>query len=375
MKEIDDDLSAPSENSNPEEISKEEKKRLKIEEETKTVVNNVLTGNINDTRDRVAYILNANADARNSDIELAWDYWTTFENETFDGVSLNKSTFLKLPKLASLSRWRAKIQNEYNLFLADPEVRQHRGKLEEEFKEQAITHKAPITKSYFVFIDETGKNQRYISVGSFWLLNWSYVYQKQQEIKDWIKLSNIEYEFHFKDVKDHKLASYKSFISLFLSKFTENSFKTIIIDSHGLKDKNELIKELTYYLIKKGIDHENKTGRAPLPRRLSVFIDQDEKSKDTLKIEFIRDKLEAHNIDGLEIGDLQAVDSSTSLFIQIIDLFSGAVNRKLNPQKDRNVKDELADYILNLLNIEVEDYINDTLEMDAAKVFNLDNLQ
>ena len=195
------------------------------------------------------------------------------------------------------------------------------------------------------------------------------------EIKDWKKYTNIDYEFHFKEVKPQKLEQYKIFITLFLSKFPENSFKTIIIDSKGISDKNEAIKELTYYLIKKGIEHENSTGRAPLPRRLSVFMDQDEKSKDALKIEFIKDRLEGNKIDGLDLGDFEAVDSKSNFYIQIIDLFTGAINRKLNSvDGDRNVKDELADYILNLLNIDVDAYINDKLEIDTAKVFNLDNV-
>lgn len=235
-----------------EKLSKEQKKLEKIEEEKKRVLNNVLTGNIYDTRDRVAYILNGNCDARNSDIELVWAYWSIFENQTFNGDFVTKEHLLKLTKISSLSRWRAKIQNEYNLFLADPEVRQYRGKLEEDFKEQAITHRAPHNKSYFVYIDETGKTQRFISVGSFWLLNYSNKnWFIMNDIKDWKKHLGIDYEFHFKEVKPQKLDQYKTFIQIFLSKFPENSFKTIIIDSKGLGDKNETIKELTYYLIKK----------------------------------------------------------------------------------------------------------------------------
>lgn len=104
-------------------------------------------------------------------------------------------------------------------------------------------------------------------------------------------------------------------------------------------------------------------------------MDQDEKSKDALKIEFIKDRLESHNIDGLDLGDFEAVDSKSNFYIQIIDLFTGAINRKLNPsESDRNAKDELADYILNILNINIDEYINDKLDMDTTKVFNLDNI-
>jgi len=45
---------------------------------------------------------------------------------------------LKLTKISSLSRVRAKIQNEYKLFEADPDVKRYRGKLEEDFKQGSI---------------------------------------------------------------------------------------------------------------------------------------------------------------------------------------------------------------------------------------------
>jgi len=75
------------------------------------------------------------------------------------------------------------------------------------------------------------------------------------------------------------------------------------------------------------------------------------------------------------MGEFEAVDSKSNFYIQIIDLFTGAINRKLNPTDgDRNVKDDLADYILDILKIDVDEYINDELEIDTAKVFNLDNV-
>ncbi|CAM4175944.1 hypothetical protein ZORO111903_05360 [Zobellia roscoffensis] len=51
----------------------------KIEKENSELLNKVLSGNLISKRDKVGFILNNNTSARNSDIELAWSYWKTFE--------------------------------------------------------------------------------------------------------------------------------------------------------------------------------------------------------------------------------------------------------------------------------------------------------
>ena len=75
----------------------------------------------------------------------------------------------RLTRLTSLARARAKIQNDYRLFLADPEVQEHRGKLEESEREKAI--ETPDYPVYKVFLDESGKTSRDLLVGSLWILS------------------------------------------------------------------------------------------------------------------------------------------------------------------------------------------------------------
>lgn len=347
-----------------------EEKAKEIEEEKRNLLSNLYSGQIMDIKDRVALILNSNIDARNSDIELAWAYWQSFHSELFDGVTLTKDLFLQLPKISSLCRLRAKIQNEYNLFLADPKVRQYRGKLEEEYKDKAVADRAPNLKSYTVYIDETGKNQDYLSIGSIWLPSYNpSIIRNIMEIQTWKKQSKIEYEFHFSQLSSHKLDQYKGFIRQFLPRFPEASFKTIIIKNHGVKDKDAIIQDLTYYLIKKGIEHENNSGRAPLPRGLNVTIDDENPANDILKLEAIKDKLTAQRIDGLELGQFSAVSSEGNLFIQLIDLFTGSINRKLNSPNGNGHKDELATFILETIGLDLDDFLNDQGAGDNAKIF------
>src|SRR5690606_5641818 len=121
--------------------------------------------------DQVGFILNNFSETRNSDIELAWRYWQTFESHIFNGQHVTKQNLMALTRINSLTRSRARIQNEYKLFEADLEVKKYRGVLSAEQKEKAIEEKPKNLPMYSIFIDETGKTQDFISVGSLWIVD------------------------------------------------------------------------------------------------------------------------------------------------------------------------------------------------------------
>ena len=50
-------------------------KEERVAKEKQEILNRVVSGQIENIRDRVGYILNYSNEARNSDIELAWLYW------------------------------------------------------------------------------------------------------------------------------------------------------------------------------------------------------------------------------------------------------------------------------------------------------------
>ena len=116
---------------------------------------------------RVANILNRYPESRNSDITLQIKYWQVYNGLTSNFVDLTK--LYELERLTSISRARAKIQNEYKLFIADTEVRRRRRTLEDVEKEAQLLDK-PSYGTINVFADETGKTersaQRGLSVGA-----------------------------------------------------------------------------------------------------------------------------------------------------------------------------------------------------------------
>lgn len=372
QKESKDELSQDepknqSEVSNKEEIDKEAEKVKKLEKEREEILNSVVSGKIDNVRERVAYILNNYVPARNSDIKLAWMYWQSFEGQ---GDILSEEAMLKVTKISTLTRIRAKIQNEYKLFQANDKVKKFRGKLEESKRQQAIEDK-PSYPLYSIYMDESGKTQKYLSVGSLWVTDAKSALFSYLKLKEWKQQRNIDYEFHFAEFRGHKLEQYKSFFLEFLSLFPSAGFKIIFVDRSGNKNITKAIEDLTFHLINNGIEHENESGRAPLPRMLHVCIDNEEQGSDKLKLENLKERITGQQIEGLLIYKFEALDSEKNIYLQIIDLFVSSVNRKLHTPNGKKDKDELANYILGLLNFKIGEVDTSNSDVDKSKVFNL----
>lgn len=345
----------------------------KIEKEKQDLLNKVLSGNLDSKHDKVGFILNNYSIARNSDIELAWLYWKTFEGDKFDGYHVTKEDLKKLTMINSLTRSRARIQNDYKLFQADEKVQRHRGVLAEEMREEAIEEKPEGLPMYSVYVDETGKTQDFLSVGSLWIVDGFKSFQASRKIKEWLEQQHIDYEFHFAEVSSHKLETYKEFFLKYLKLNPTLGFKAIVVNKKGIGDINSAITDLTFHLIHKGINHENSTGRAPLPRLLQVWLDEEEKGIDQLKIENLKERITRQKISDLYLGDFVAVESKYNYSIQIVDLFTSSINRRIhNPDSQGKVKDKLADYVLGLLNFHINNINLENTDTDKSTVFNLD---
>ena len=112
------------------------------------------------------------------------------------------------------------------------------------------------------------------------------------------------------------------------------------------------LDDMFYHLIVRGIEHENTSGRAPLPRNFQLWKDAEEESKDKLFMANLSDKLRKASAtffsDNLFISDMFAIDSKKSELIQLADLFTASVNRIVNsPGTGGHVKDDFAKAFLS----------------------------
>lgn len=327
----------------------------------------VQQGNTKHLITKIATILNKYPETRNSDVALMIKYWEIFQEHRGGSVSFEK--LFELERLTSIARVRAKIQNEYRLFQGDKKVRRFRRDNEEIQKEIQIATK-PAVDYISIYADESGKNDEFAIVGSVWILanegelNSSLVEWSQQRKQEDISFPD---EFHFNKLKNNgnNLQTYKDFVNFAISNGHMVGYKAIAVNQTKLNISiDDLNTELFYQLVRIGIEHESESGRIQLPKQVAYFKDKED-GESALRINQIKqsliDNFKIHYDEKVKLNAFHSLDSKMSRLIQVADLFTAAINRKINhqqknPEATLNAKDEFADYLFELLNIEVLNY-------------------
>lgn len=337
------------------------------EEEIRQLLKNLSSARVNTLRDKVAWILNQHSETRDSDISLLLKYWETFDSDIYNGEYIDPVDLFRLTRLTSISRERARIQNVYKLFLASTEVRHKRGTLSEEEKDKSIKDKPKGYPSLVVYMDESGKNEDQMIVGSLWFLeSGKPIYDIHKKITYFREEKGFDKEFHFSEMSLKDLPIYQEMVTLFLHEAPTISFKLISLPTSGIQDKQDAINQLFYHLIIRGIENENSTGRAILPRILQVWKDSDEEGSDRLIIADLEDRLKQASLarfnNNLYIDFICRTESSQNVFIQIADLFSASANRVINQSNlSRNHKTEFAEFFLNSIGVNINSLSSDQI--------------
>jgi hypothetical protein len=323
-----------------EEVLSEEEKR---ERERQDLLEQVSSFNLRTIKHKVAWILNHYPETRDSDITLQLRYWATFQPNLYPGGDIAPENYYDLARLTSLTRARAKIQNEYKLFQASTPVRKRRGTLAEEEKERAVEDK-PAAPMYAIYMDDSGKHGEYLIVGSVWFLaKFRHTYQALHALSE-----DFGKEFHFAHASRYDEPHYIKLIDTLYSLGDAVSFKYISVRRKGLRG-NDPFTDLYYHILVKGIKHENDTGRASLPRRMQSWIDAENVEMDQLRLANLTDRLKqaasSHFDNNLYVEILNTANSKTSVTMQVADLIAASVNRVLNhPGNNPNHKDTIANY-------------------------------
>lgn len=348
------------------EVARIARKALQKEKEVAQIWSALTSGTYTTKRDRVAFLLNIYPETRKSDITLALRYWETFQPDYYNNGQIDRNNLFKLERQTIISRLRAKVQNEYELFLPDEKVVRHRRQREEEIKGE-LTADRPISNLIQVFADETGKNASFLIIGSVWFLNPSRVATFQAAVSTLAHEKGIRGEFHFTEAKRQHVDAYRAFIDLAAANGEYMSLKAIMTPNSGREIEACVTRLLRLHLLK-GFQHEIDSGRVAPPRRVQVTLDQGATlsalTREELRLD-IDQEFKAIGGEKSELERLHEVDSKHSAAVQLADVLSGALNRRFNNQNEqRNFKDDLADYALQKLAPELA-------EMGQNDAFNL----
>jgi len=334
-------------------------KAAKIAKAKAKLLENLDSGNFKELITKVAHVLNIYPDTRNSDITLALKYWETYQYTIFNGEFIGKKDLFKLERQVNITRARAKIQNEYKLFMAKDEIRYRRKKNEETMVDTMRSDSVPAIKQVHVYSDESGKSQDHFVIGSVWLLQANQLAILAQKLDSW-KSSNgwKGKEIHFKKLKSSDVSRFKDLIDLIHENSSYLGFKFITVkNSEVNRSQSETLIKLHELLLSKGVEHEVASKRIAPNTHIKITLDE-ESSLDAVALDelkgSVKAKLEHSVAKGTALEDITTVPSHKSNFVQIADLIASAVGRKLNNPDSNGDKDEVADYLMQRLSLNIE---------------------
>jgi len=343
-------------------------RKLRLEREARELQASLNDGVMSDVKTKVAWVLNMFPHTRNSDVSLTLKYWELFHSDLFHPTSMNPRTLFKMERETSIARVRAKIQNDYQLFPADADVRRRRRELAEDVKEAVVEDK-PERNVVLVFADETGKNAEFVCVAAVWVLTGYTLFKMSQAIRAWQDTSPwANTELHFTDFKKSHVIALSEYLAVVLKHREFLSFKVIAVERSTTKRPiDEIVMRLHEYMLIRGAQHEIDNNRIKLPHEIRLTVDA-EQSLDTIACADIRGRVavayKAAYGDNLTINDVSAVSSHKSELVQLADVIAGAVNRRKNHKGDRGHKDDMADMVITQLDIQLDR--DDVPNVDAS---------
>ncbi|WP_247361371.1 DUF3800 domain-containing protein [Ralstonia pseudosolanacearum] len=327
------------------------KKLAKVEKEKAALLKSLAAGDFSTTRTRVAFILNLYKDTRNSDVTLAIKYWEQFQPELYSNHGILPQNLFRLERFHLIVRARAKIQNEYGLYLADDAVRRHRRRNEEAMEADVVADAAS-RGVVQVFADETGKTQRFVTVAAIWVLAGRAVYEVTQAVRAWQKTSVwANREIHFAKLGARDADVLQELLNVVVNHRAFLSFKVISYEREGSRRSVEdIVARLHEFMLVRGLEHEVGSARVGLPLAVTVTLDEepslDEIARSDLKAAVARRYDEVFE-GKASVESVISVRSHDSVLVQLADLIAGAVNRRLNHVAERGVKDDMADAIVD----------------------------
>lgn len=324
-----------------------EEKAARIEREKHELLQAVAASTTDDLKEQVGYILNHYPDARDSDLTLTNRLWETFFPDYLDGEYVKRTALYDLPRQTTIARTRAKIQNEYGLFLPSEEVADARRHLRRDVADEMIADK-PGPPVISMYADESGKNQRHLVVGSVWIVDISKIWRIESALRDWKTKAGVKGEFKFADLTKDTVGLAKKFVEAALAQFSVMGLKACALDLSTVKGRatEETVFRLYHELAVAGLEHEVKSGRVELPRWISIVKDADA-GTDALALPELQRRLTAtcreYFQQDIRVDSITSVASHDSPLVQLADLFTGSIARPLNnPGSGTNAKDDFA---------------------------------
>ena len=323
-----------------------EERSQRLEKEKQVLVAQIAGDFTQDLRSQVAYVLSHYPETRRSDKTLSIRVWETFYEERLpSGYDL--AVLYDLPAQTTITRTRAKIQNEYGLFRPAEDVSEVRKTRRQDLREEMRSDK-PDVPVISIYADESGRSDQYLVVGSVWSLDIQRQWRISRGLEEWKRSRGVERELKFAKLSRANITQAIEFVTEALKHSELVGLKACTVQRSKVigKSEEELLYRLYYELVMSGIEHEVGVGRVTLPRWLALVKDEGA-GTDALAVPELERQLKAACKgffgEQVVIDSVVSVESEDSVLVQLADLFAGSVARVLNKTDgETNQKDEFA---------------------------------
>jgi hypothetical protein len=332
---------------------------VRLAKEAAELTKAVESGDLTTLKNRVAYILHQHPKTRDSDVALTIKYWELHQPNLYNAGGMMPRDLFRLERFTHITRVRAKIQNEYNLFPSSEGVQRRRRAKEEQIFEAVQDDKPDINRIH-VFSDESGKNQQFVCVAAVWAMTGRSVFELSRAIWEWQPRSPwAGKELHFTEFKKNQLTALGDYLDVVIGRRELLSFKAITFErATTRRSVDDIVHRLHEFMIVRGVEHEIESGRISLPHGIALTVDAEQSLDDIAKADIKRNiETEFRNRfeeGSLIMGDVASVDSKKTPIIQLADVIAGAINRKTNHTGERSHKDEMAEMIVERLQIQLK---------------------
>jgi hypothetical protein len=356
-------------------VSDKENRVIKKENARTRLLKQLDDGDFRTLLSRVAFVMNHYPETRDSDLVLTLRYWETFQNDLYNNGMITNENYLKLEQQSDITRARAKVQNDIGAFEASEDVKNIRTEREKVYKSDQIEiseSAVPITR---IFCDESGKTQDTVLVGSLWGHG-----DSLDTIRDLITAFRAEHEwkpkdeFHFVDVNKNNIEQYKWLVDVVAEHSSTIGFKAICFKKAGSVQKiDDIVTNLYLVGLCDGLSHEVETGRVVVPRTINIVKDRED-AKDNLILEKQILEVETHIKmrfnHKVNLGYFMAAPSYSNFFLQVADVFTGCLNRKINTPLGNNAKDDLANYFFDKFSIDLQTLTSEKYDFIEIRYLN-----
>jgi hypothetical protein len=299
---------------------------------------------------KVAWLLQNIIDTRDSDTELAIQYWhkwqgTVLAEKAGEGIRILHSL---APQMESITRARRRIQNTLELFQGSPRTQYNRSEIQLQFYKYMGTVKDNEPEIRF-FLDESGNEpgSPVAAVGGVCIVDWRHYERFHAALSQWRSERGPQRPFHFADMSPSDEPLYMAWLSE-LSKYRGG----LLFCGYAVEARraaNRQLRNLFLHLIVDSLHHLHKHGCLSVPRRLSV-VKEREAGFDTFELgaleQDLSQRIYADFPERIRMDAVKAAVKASDVMLEYADVVAASMTRKLVHDK-LNHKDRVADTVLN----------------------------